>query len=193
MPSEMYERGRRDAEADALDENYYHYYYDYKQAYDLVSRKRRRVRQQRMARQIARWALLAVPVLLLFGGVGYAGSQAGWWGDDVGLAQTATATATPRPTLVPPTPRVETTPTPELALRPDGFAVVVGTQGGRLQARQTPGTGKDDVIARFEEGETVRILEGPQTATDMTWWRIEGQGKQGWASATYLQPVPPPQ
>ena len=193
MPSEMYERGRRDAEADALDENYYHYYYDYKLAYDEVERKRRRSKQQRIARRIIRWALITVPIVLVLAGIAYTASRSSMLGADASITETPTVTATLRPTLVPPTEIIEITPTPELALQPEGYAIITGTQGIPLRARLTPGTDKDDIVARFPEGETVRVIDGPQSANDMTWWHIEAQGKQGWASATYLQPVAPPQ
>ncbi len=193
MPSEMYERGKRDAEADALDENYYHYYYDYKLAYDEVERKRRRSQHQRIARRVARWALIGIPILLIVGGLGYTASRSGRFGAEASIVETPTVTPTLRPTLVPPTEVVVVTPTPEIALRPEAFAIITGTQGAPLRVRETPGTDKNDIVARFQEGDTVRILEGPQTANEMTWWRIEGQGKVGWASATYLQPVEPPQ
>jgi hypothetical protein len=192
MPSEMFERGRRDAEADALDENYYQYYYDYKLAYDEVVRKRRRTRRGLLLSRVRRGLLRALPVLLLVGGIGFGAYQYLGPGKDLASASAPTATPTPRPTLVPPTPRPPETPTPELALRVDGFAVVTGTQGAALRARQAPGTNKDDIVARFQEGQTVKLLEGPQEATGMTWWRIELDGKSGWASAAYLQPVAPP-
>ncbi len=192
MPSEMFERGKRDAEADALDENYYHYYYDYKLAYDEVVRNRRRSRRQIVMRRAFRVLLRLMPVVLLLGVGGYFFYR--YMGP--GSAQTATAlptpTRTPRPTLVPPTPRPVETPTPEIALRSDSWAVITGTNGARLRVRESPGTDKDDVIATFEEGQTVHLLEGPQEANGYAWWRVEGGDKAGWAAATFLQPIAAP-
>ena len=196
MPSEMFERGRRDAAADALDDNYYAYYYDYKRGYDEVARKRRRTQQQRMARRVARWALIAIPIVLVVVGLGYMFTQSQRNRTEASIAETPTITPTLRPTLPPPTEEIVVTPTPEPGLRPQAFAVVSNTQGGRLRARQTPGTtnkNDDDIVARFPEGEVVQILEGPQVADEMDWWLIEGQSGKGWASAAFLQPVPPPQ
>lgn len=193
MPSEMFERGRRDAEADALDENYYHYYYDYKLAYDEVVRNRRRSRRQIGLRRFGRNLLRMLPLLVLLG----AGSFAAYYyylrpAADGNAAAVATPTRTPRPTLVPPTPRPVETPTLEIALRSDSWAMITGTNGARLRVRTSPGTDKDDVIATFEEGQTVHLLEGPQEANGYAWWRVEAGDKSGWAAATFLQPLAGP-
>ena len=190
MPSEMFERGRRDAEADALNENYYQYYYDYKQGYDEVLRKRRRTRRGLLLSRARRRLLRTLPIVLLLGGLGYAVYRYAPSANELASAGSPTPTRTPRPTLVPPTPRPTITPTPEPALGAGGFAVITGTQGAPLVGRAAPGTDKAKV-ARFPEGQTVRLLEGPQQATGMTWWRIELNGQSGWASATYLKPVAP--
>ena len=190
MPSEMFERGRRDAEADALDENYYQYYYDYKLAYDEVIRNRRRSRRQRLLARAGRLLIWLVPLLLLTGGVGYAGYR--YVVPERSATASPTTTPTLRPTLVPPTPRPDPTPTSELVLRADSFAVITGTQGAPLRARTAPGT-DSDIVTRFPEGATVKVLEGPADASGMVWWRIEGAGQIGWASASFLQPVPAPQ
>ena len=192
MPSEMFERGRRDAEADALDENYYQYYYEYKQGYDQVVRNRRRSRRQRVLRRVGRGSLWALPLILILGALGLAGYRYLDPLDRRSAAASPTPTRTPRPTLVPPTPRPLETPTVALALRTDSFAVITGTQGAPLRARAAPGTETNNVIARFREGQTVKLIDGPRDASGMTWWKIEGDGKSGWASATYLQPVLPP-
>ena len=192
MPSEMFERGRRDAEADALDENYYQYYYDYKLAYDAVMRNRRRTRRGLLLSRARRGLLRALPVLLLLGGIAFAGYHYVGPGKELASAVAPTPTRTPRPTLVPPTPQPTVSPTPQPGLHVGGFAVITGTQGAPLRARQTPGTNKNDIIARFPEGQTVKLLEGPQEATGMSWWRIELNGQSGWASAAFLQPAAPP-
>lgn len=194
MPSEMFQRGRHDAEADALDENYYHYYYDYKLAYDEVVRNRRRSRRQILLRRLGRTLLRLLPVLVLLGAGGLAAYIYLRPEADGSAAGLATPTRTPRPTLVPPTPRPLETPTLEIALRTDSWAVITGTSGARLRVRKSPGTEKNDVIATFEEGQTVHLLEGPQEANGYAWWRVERGDKSGWAAATFLQPIagPPP-
>lgn len=188
MPSEMYERGRRDAEADALDENYYHYYYDYRLAYDEVIRSHRRTRRQRVFSRAGRMLVWIIPVILILAVGAYTAYMRFEPLQNL-LASAPTPTRTPRPTLVPPTPIPAATPTPELALRSDGFAVISGTEGAKLRARSGPGTDQA-VIARFSEGQTVKIIEGPQEASGLTWWHIEADNQQGWAAATYLKPIP---
>jgi hypothetical protein len=191
MPSEMFERGRRDAEADALDENYYHYYYDYRLAYDEVIRKRRRTRRQLFVARVARTALRAVPILLLLGGFGFAGYRYVGPGRTAAFATTPTPTRTPRPTLIPPTEPPPPTPTPEPALRPGGVAVITGTDGAPLVVRRAPGK-NNGLVARFREGQTVKLIEGPQEADGLQWWRIEMNGTSGWSAAPFLKPVPAP-
>lgn len=191
MPSEMFERGKHDAEADALDENYYHYYYDYKLAYDEVVRNRRRSRRQIVLRRFGRNLLRLLPLFVVLGIGGFFAYR--FLRPQVDqTAASPTPTSTPRPTLVPPTPRPLETPTAEIALRTDSWAMITGTNGARLRVRKLPGTDKDDVIATFEEGQTVHLLEGPQEANGYAWWRIEGGDKSGWAAATFLQPVAGP-
>ncbi len=189
MPSEMFERGRRDAEADALDENYYQYYYDYKLAYDEVMRNHRRTRRQLMLGRGGRLLLRTLPILLLLVAASYASYR--YIVPAKTRAGIPTPTRTPRPTLVPPTPRPAETPTLELALRPGSFAMVTGTDGAALLARKGPGKDKP-VVARFPEGTTVKLIEGPQSANDLQWWRIELEGKTGWSAAPFLKPVKPP-
>lgn len=190
--SDMWWRGHNDALAgDPPSESYYHYYYDYRLAYDEVRREQARNRRQRAVASIGRRMLLLSPVLLLAGALGY-----GVWA----LAQrsepeaaaavvfpTRTPRPTPRPTIAPPTPTV----TPEPVLRPEGWAVVTNTQGAPLRARAAPGTAAE-IQARFPEGQILRVLEGPQNADNFDWWRVEADGNSGWAAAPYLRPIDPP-
>lgn len=191
MPSEMFERGRRDAESDALDENYYQYYYDYKLGYDDVIRKRRRTRRQLFFARISRTLVRLLPVLLLLGGLSVVGYRyAVERQRQLEAARIPTPTRV-RPTLIPPTPRPRASPTAELALRVQGFAVIAGTEGAPLVARNGPGTDHPKVTS-FREGQTVKLIEGPQDANGLQWWRVEGNGKSGWSAARYLKPVPAP-
>jgi hypothetical protein len=191
MPSEMFERGKRDAEADALDENYYHYYYDYRLAYDEVVRNRRRSRRSLMLRRFGRTLAWALPVLLLVAGAAFTGYRYLVPPEDDAALAEPTTTPTPRPTLVPPTPRPDPTPTLELALRADAFAVITGTNGAPLRVRAEPGT-DTGVVTRFAEGRVVRIVEGPQEVDGYRWWRVELDGQSGWSADAFLQPVEAP-
>ncbi len=190
MPSEMFERGRRDAEADALDENYYQYYYDYKLAYDEFMRNRRRTRRQLLLGRISRFLVRALPVLLVIGGAALAGYRYLDPSTETAAVPDPTATRV-RPTLPPPTPRPTITPPAEPILRADGFALITGTQGAPLRARTAPGT-ESGLVMRIPEGTTVKVLGGPESANDMQWWQVELEGQSGWAAAPYLQAVPAP-
>ncbi|HSH82200.1 MAG TPA: SH3 domain-containing protein [Herpetosiphonaceae bacterium] len=190
MPDEMFQRGRRDAEADALDENFYQYYYNYRLGYDEVMRNRRRSHRQLILGRAGRRFVQLLPVLLILAVAGVFGYRY-LYPSGGSASASLPATATPRPTLVPPTPTPPPTPIPELVLRADGFAVITGTTGVALLGRQAPG--KDNpIVVRFPEGRVVKVLEGPQPANDMQWWRIELDGVSGWSAEPFLKPVPTP-
>lgn len=188
--SEMWWRGHNDALAgDPPNESYYHYYYDYKLAYTQTRREQQRIRRRQRLQRLARGGslpLVLTLLALLAGGLWYlvgVGERAGV----EALAPTITPRPTPRPTLTPFVP----TPTSAPVLRVDGFAVVTGTDGVVLRARARPGTASQ-IVTRFREGEQVRILEGPQSADGMEWWRVEAAGQSGWAAAPFLQALPAP-
>jgi hypothetical protein len=187
--SEIWWRGHNDALAgDPPNESYYHYYYDYKLAYDQVRREQRRNRRQRFIAVQSRRLLKIGPVVLLLGLLGY-----GTWytyrpnrrlADAAVAAPTFTPRPTPRPTLPPPTPM------PPPALHVGGLAVI-STDGTPLRVRNKPGTA-GAIQTRFRQGQNVRVLEGPQSADGYEWWRIEADGESGWAAGTFLQPVEEP-
>jgi hypothetical protein len=192
--SEMWWRGHNDALAgDPPNESYYHYYYDYKVAYNHTRREQRRTHRQQMAASLTRSTGGVLLILLILGAL----IGGGWYwlngrdGDDVTAATSEAPTTTPRPTPRPTLTPSAPTPTPEPMLRADGFAVVTGTGGAALNARSSPGR-DGEIVARLREGQNVRILEGPESADDFEWWRVEADGANGWAAAPYLAPVDPP-
>ena len=189
MPDEMFDRGRRDAEADALDENFYQYYYHYRLGYDEVVRNRRRSRRQLLLARVGRRLLTLLPVLLITAGAAFAAYRYVNPSDDA--AQVPAPTSTPRPTVALPTREPLVSPTPELVLRADGYAVVTGTGGATLLGRRGPGRG-NPALTRFPEGKVVKVLEGPQSADDMQWWRVELDGQSGWSAEPFLKPIPAP-
>lgn len=188
--SEMWHRGHNDALAgDPPNESYYHYYYDYRLGYDQARRDQRRTRRQRTLAALGQRMIYIGPVLLLLV-IGYGAWQR--YGpetaSDVAAVQpTNTPRPTPRPTLT----QIVPTPTPAPTLQPNGYAVVSGLDGSVLRARSQPGTSAA-IQTRFREGQTVRILEGPQSADNLEWWRVEADGVSGWAAAPYLTPIEPP-
>jgi tetratricopeptide (TPR) repeat protein/uncharacterized protein YgiM (DUF1202 family) len=77
--------------------------------------------------------------------------------------------------------RVETEQTLQLALVIGQEAVVTSTEGDLLRIRE--GAGRSfEIIVQLEPGTVVTILEGPQIADDLSWWKIRtADGTEGWA------------
>lgn len=186
--SDVWWRGHNDALAgDPPNESFYHYYYDYKLAYDQVRREQRRSHMQRTLARSARRMTIIGPVALVVIALGVWAwvNGRGAQSDTAALvAPTRTPRPTPRPTLTP------ILPTPEPVLQADGFAVITGTGGVSLSVRSNPGTGAK-LVARAREGDTVRVLEGPQSADNYEWWRVDLNGTSGWAAAPFLKPIAP--
>lgn len=99
-----------------------------------------------------------------------------------------TATVPPRPTEPP-------TPFPTDRLVPNGWAVVSGT-GSALIVRAEPSR-QAGRVARLADGTRVHVVEGPQEAGGIVWWRVDqfdaaDPAKTGWCSGDFLTPAPPP-
>lgn len=76
--------------------------------------------------------------------------------------------------------RVETEQTLQLALSVGGKARVTTTAGDSLRMRDAAGTG-GKVIAMIENGTILELLEGPQQADGMPWWKVHTpDGAEGW-------------
>ncbi len=190
----MYERGVADAERGELHPFYYQHYYHYRRGYDQAQRRMRRPIWSALAdkRQVALigGATLTIALIIVIGGILRNSEET----DTAILAMPATNTVvveTARPTRTPLFPTATPDPTPEpvvLILRIDGFAQVSNTEGRALRGRAAPGF-KAPVRASFAEGERVRILEGPVTADQYIWWRVEGRNGTGWAAQQSLDGV----
>jgi hypothetical protein len=109
--------------------------------------------------------------------------------------ETATAMKTPQPTAPSATPVVSSqltsTPTPAPTATSDirvGVRVRVKTDGAALMSRAEPGKDKT-VVARFDNGSELTVLEGPVTADGITWWKVQGQAGTGWSAADFLEPA----
>lgn len=70
-------------------------------------------------------------------------------------------------------------------------AVAANATGSRVNIRQAPGylsKPPDDIIAQMQPGEQVTILDGPQRADNLVWWRVRFQGAaaptpvEGWVA-----------
>jgi hypothetical protein len=76
---------------------------------------------------------------------------------------------------------------PEISV---GETVKVVTDGTRLNLRKKPGlTG--EIVAKLENGETMRVIEGPRSADGYKWWKLEGEAGTGWAASQFLQVAEP--
>lgn len=120
------------------------------------------------------------------------------------LTPTATSTRPPSPTPSPTHTAVPVTPTPVVPTatpRPDPTALEVGVlakvtppEGIKLKVRSSAGIG-GELVGELEAGAQVKIVEGPQEANNLTWWKVDnGQGLVGWSAEgaggeTYLVPI----
>ena len=100
-----------------------------------------------------------------------------------------TATVPPQPTPPPPT------PLPTDRLIAGGWAQVSGT-GSALIVRSEPSR-QGARVARLGDGSRVHVVEGPQEAGGISWWRVDQfdaaePAKNGWCSGDFLTPSPPP-
>jgi hypothetical protein len=73
-------------------------------------------------------------------------------------------------------------------LRIGDTVTVVGMDGQPLTARAGPGT-VYGVTAGFDEGSLLVVLEGPADGGGYTWWRVRGDGGEGWCADRWLVPV----
>jgi uncharacterized protein YgiM (DUF1202 family) len=86
-----------------------------------------------------------------------------------------TATFTPEPT-----PTITPTPIPGTVLEV-GQPARVAAAGG-LNLRDTASSA-GNLLTRLSVGQRVTVLEGPVSADDFVWWRVDdGQGNVGWAA-----------
>ncbi len=175
----MYRRGIADAERGDPHPFYYQHYYHYRRGYDRV---RRGSMLQRLARGVM-WLGLGLGLLVLASfGTRYvlqAREPATTTAPVADIVETPTPQPLfPTPTLLPPTEEIAPSP---VVLHVDGFAVVSNTAGKVLRGRQEPRLSAK-VQASFQEGERVRILEGPVEADGYRWWRIEGSNGNGWSA-----------
>jgi uncharacterized protein YgiM (DUF1202 family) len=101
------------------------------------------------------------------------------------------AVATPLPQLPTDTPTAQVTPTVSatvVSTAPVGGNVLAPGQPARVTApgglnyRESP-SANASLLGQFGAGQLVTILEGPISADNFTWWRIDdGQTNVGWAA-----------
>lgn len=192
---EMYDRGVADAERGELHPFYYQHYYHYRRGYDKT---RRRLRRPRIwdGTRAHRGQLLLVVALAIVGVGAFVTlrsraqpAASPHTPVTASLARSATST----PTRTPIFPTAVPSPAPP-TLHVGGMAQVTNTEGKVLRGRQEPNL-KSRARTSFNEGERVRILDGPVEADGYTWWRLEGQSGSGWSAqqsldgVVWLQPI----
>lgn len=112
--------------------------------------------------------------------------------DSQGLWPTPIRPAQPTPTIALPT------PIPSPSLPPGNITIgvlvkVVGVGATGLNIRSVPGTGEASTPRFVAQEESVFVVvEGPQTADGLEWWRLEDPDdsqRYGWAARNYLEVV----
>lgn len=113
-----------------------------------------------------------------------------------GALQNTNPTSIPQalPTATVPLP----TPVPSPSLPPGEFAIgasvtVVGVGSSGLNIRSTPGLEGSPRFLAYDE-EIFMLVDGPQTADDLEWWRIEDPNdanRYGWAARNFLTVTSP--
>ncbi len=110
--------------------------------------------------------------------------------DSQGLWPTPIRPAQPTSTIALPT------PIPSPSLPPGNLTIgvlvkVVGVGSSGLNIRSTPGYGGTPRFLAPEEAVFV-VVEGPQTADGLEWWRLEDPDdpqRYGWAARNYLEVI----
>ena len=107
----------------------------------------------------------------------------------------ALPTPVPLPTATP-TPRPTSTPSVPTEIAVGVYVKVINTEADGLRYRWGPGL--DTVTKKFvEDGTILKVLDGPEEADGLTWWRLEDPEeadedlKIGWAADEWLEPTLP--
>lgn len=99
-------------------------------------------------------------------------------------ATTAAPSATTTATAVTGTPTPTVVATATGKFRAGDVVTVTGT-GECLNVRVAPGRDNDAIVC-LQDGNTVTITGGPETAGDLRWWKVKTQLGEGWAAEDYL-------
>lgn len=192
---DMYTRGSEDAAHDDLNPFYYQHYYYYRRGYDETRRQlRQRVNEHASSHQRTLSVLVGIFVVIgatvgLFLYLDNTPRSTGAYGNDptehTSLTnRVAAATSLPQ-TATPTMPSATAEP---IVLQVGIEATVVNVGESPLRARRAPGVNQP-VEVRFPQDSTVIIVEGPVEADGYIWWRIEGEGGNGWSAEQSLDGV----
>lgn len=178
---DMAQRGADDAEhGDEPNPFYYQHYYHYRRSYN-----RARQRQKPVYRRAVLWLIgvVGVAAIALFALNNQQLVTRPPAAAASAKAPTIRSTTTPQPLFPTPTATPEPNAAPEqpIGLQVNAFALITNTAGKALRGRAQPNlTAK--VLTTFNEGERVRLLEGPVEADGLRWWRIESDRGNGWSA-----------
>jgi 3D (Asp-Asp-Asp) domain-containing protein len=75
-------------------------------------------------------------------------------------------------------------------LQSGSTVTVIGTEGSGLRIRSAPGIGSK-VLATVTDGSRLQILDGPEAADGLEWYKVKSESNTGWSNAKYLTATPP--
>jgi len=120
-------------------------------------------------------------------------------GSDSNKADQVTPTAEPGGGLTTPVPSASAPASPAASQTPGpstgpgkfkgGDAVVVTGTGDCLNVRVKAGR-ENDAIVCVKDGTELKITAGPETASELTWWKVRTELGEGWAAEDYLVKKP---
>lgn len=102
---------------------------------------------------------------------------------------TAIPTATATPTETPPPAASTATPLPAPTMGVGAIVQVTNTEGRGLKMRESPGV-SSAVVRQIDEGTTLQVAAGPESADGHTWWQVSIDGQTGWCAADWLALAP---
>ena len=66
---------------------------------------------------------------------------------------------------------------------------VTGAAPECLNVRVKAGTGNDAIVC-VQDGTELKVTGGPETASELTWWKVQTELGEGWAAEDYLTKKP---
>lgn len=104
------------------------------------------------------------------------------------------AATTQQPTTGAATPTTGPGQTPAPSTGPGKFkggdpVIVTGAAPECLNVRVQAGRDNDAIVC-VQDGTELRVTGGPETASELTWWKVQTELGEGWAAEDYLSPKP---
>ena len=76
-------------------------------------------------------------------------------------------------------------PTPTVPALKGKQATISGLGGDKLRLRAEPNI-SSEILAQLQDGDKVKILDGPVDSDKLEWYKIEINGKIGWVVKKYV-------